>query len=78
MLVDLVLFLFLINIHYFVACSGHVVPGGCVFTIKSANVFVGTLFYQFVLDIYLCSVGYRMCHLDSNDIYIYFTFIIII
>ena len=62
------LVLFFINIHYFVTCLGYMVPGGCVFTLKSANVFVRTL-YSIILVCsrhYLCSVGYRMCHLNPN------------
>ena len=34
-----------LNIHYFVTCSGYVIPGGCVFTLKFANVFVRTLLF---------------------------------
>ena len=40
-----VIFIFFINIHYFVTCLGYMVPGGCVFTHDSANVFVRTLLY---------------------------------
>ena len=55
-----IVILILSNIHYFVTCLGYMAPGGCVFTLKSANVFVRILLYYLVLDIYLCSVDYRM------------------
>ena len=74
------LFLFFINIHYFVTCLGYMVPGGGggVFTLKFCQCICTNTIILVCSRHYLCSVGYRMCHLDSNGIDIYFTFIITI